>query len=661
MKLNPDILQTDKKVSDSLFFRIFIEMRNLLRRYFIIIMLIGIPQFLFGQSAFSLGTVSNFVLFTSNGAISNTGTSNVTGDIGSDIGTISGFGAPSVLIGTSYNADAVTNQAKTDLFIAYNQLISIPVTDATHAPAFGGSETLTPGVYTVAGAGSLAGTLTLDGLGDTNSVFIFRFGGAYAVGASSSVVLINDARSCNIFWVAEGAIAVGASSIMKGTLLANNAAASAASGCDIEGRLLSTTGAIAFGPAIIAKPVCGSSIPLPLAPPCCNPEFGSTIDFVVFTNNGAVTNTGASILTENIGTDFGGFTGFVPGNVTGTMFDDDATTDLAKTDLLALYNQLIVSPVTNASHTPAFGSGESLTSGVYYIDQAASLAGNLTLDAQMDTNSIFIFKIRGAFAVSAASNVILTNLASSCSVFWVSEGAISIGAGSVIKGTFLANNAALSMGAGGDLKGRLFSTKGAIAIDDLEADNTDPCHDPTFFSPLPVGLRSFVAECESQNIRLEWSTSTEINNDYYTIENSIDGVDWKIVSTVTGSGNSSVIRHYSFIDIQNGLELSYYRLKQTDFDGGYRYYPIIGAKKCMDDFTEVAIYPNPANKYLNIIIDFPEERVASMSIYNQFGKIIYYSNTYEPHIDFENIVNGIYIMKLELDSKSIFEKFVILN
>ncbi|MFB0925518.1 MAG: ice-binding family protein, partial [Vicingaceae bacterium] len=134
--------------------------------------------------------------------------------------------------------------------------MAIPATNSIHAPAFGSSETLTAGVYTVAGAGSLAGVLTLDGLGDTNAVFIFRFGGAFATGASSSVVLTNNARYCNVYWVAEGAVSLGASTIMKGTMLTNNAAVSAGASCNVVGRMLSTAGAVSFGPGTISHSNC---------------------------------------------------------------------------------------------------------------------------------------------------------------------------------------------------------------------------------------------------------------------------------------------------------------------------------------------------------------------------------------------------------------------
>ena len=152
-----------------------------------------------GQSI-SLGTIINFVMFTSNGALANTGVSTIVGDVGSDLGIISGFGSATVT-GTINNANVITAQAKIDLQNAYTQLISVPPTMTLHPPAFGAGEILNAGVYSILGAGSLGGNITLDGLGDTSAVFIFRFGGAYAIGAASTVILINGAKACHVYWV----------------------------------------------------------------------------------------------------------------------------------------------------------------------------------------------------------------------------------------------------------------------------------------------------------------------------------------------------------------------------------------------------------------------------------------------------------------------------
>jgi hypothetical protein len=417
---------------------------------------------IYGQTV-TLGSAANFVFFTSNGAVANTGTSNIIGDIGSDVGAISGFGTATVT-GSVYNANTVTAQAKIDLQIAYNQINSIPATVTSHAPAFGGGETITVGVYTTGGAGSLGGNLTLNGLGDTSAVFIFRFGGAFAVGAASKVILINGARACNVFWVAEGAISMAATTTMKGNLIANNAAVSMAASGDLEGRMFSTTGAISFGPSTAMKPSCGSSSIISTVILPTNINMGTAGSFVLFTSSGAVGNTGSSVLTGNVGSDLGAITGFGTSTVTGSFYNADATTHQAKIDLQAAYNQIISIPITNTIHAPAFGGGEILTKGVYYIGAAGSVGGNLTLDAQGDTSAVFIFRFNGAFSSSASTKVCLINRALPCKVFWVAEGAIAMAASTTMKGTLIANNAAVSMAAGGYLQGRLLSTAGAVTF-----------------------------------------------------------------------------------------------------------------------------------------------------------------------------------------------------
>ena len=191
-----------------------------------------------------------------------------------------------------------TGQGVTDLQAAYNAIMAIPATNTTHAAVFG-SETLTPGVYTIPAAGSVAGILTLDGGGDTNAVFIIRAGGAFNTGANTTVTLTNGARANNVFWVAEGALGLGASTIMKGTLISHNAAVSAAAGSNVEGRMLTTAGAIGFGPGTIAIPTKPSYINL-----------GIIETFAIFTTAGAVGNTGPSFITGNVGSNAGAITGF---------------------------------------------------------------------------------------------------------------------------------------------------------------------------------------------------------------------------------------------------------------------------------------------------------------------------------------------------------------
>src|SRR5580698_1523269 len=133
------------------------------------------PLLNFGQAP-NLGTAANFVLFTTTGAVGSTGISNITGNVGSGAGAITGFGG---LNGLIYNADAVTTQATTDLMVAYNQLNSA-VPTFFPGPVLGDGQVLTAGVYSLPAAASLDAVLTLDAGGDTNAVFIFQIGGAFS-------------------------------------------------------------------------------------------------------------------------------------------------------------------------------------------------------------------------------------------------------------------------------------------------------------------------------------------------------------------------------------------------------------------------------------------------------------------------------------------------
>ena len=155
-----------------------------------------------------------------------------------------------------------------------------------------------------------------------------------------------------------------------------------------------------------------------------------------------------------------------PTSILGTTTTTTTGFDTAQgvIDLEAAYKKLMAVPVTNATHTITFGSGETLLPGVYSTSAALSIAGVLTLDGGGDSNALFIFKSPAAINTGAGTSVVLKNGASACNIFWIAEGAAGLGAGTIMKGTLLAHGGAVAMGAGGDLEGHLFSTGGAIAF-----------------------------------------------------------------------------------------------------------------------------------------------------------------------------------------------------
>lgn len=111
-------------------------------------------------------------------------------------------------------------------------------------------------------------------------------------------------------------------------------------------------------------------------------------------------------------------------------------------------------------------------------------------------------------------------------------------------------------------------------------------------NPLPVELVSFNASAESNNVKLSWSTASEINSDYFDVESSSNGRDFTFVTRTTAAGNSSIVNNYAAYDLLNGRHSVYYRLKMTDRDGTYKYsdVKIIRSGKLITINT----FPNPA-------------------------------------------------------------------
>ena len=123
----------------------------------LIFCLAGIP-YVAAQSP-DLGTIANFALFTSGGALGNTAVSHINGDIGTHVGAITGFALPTVVNGSIEMANSITLQASIDLQAAYTQLFKTAATDSSHTPAFGSltGEILFAGVYSMSSSRVLSG------------------------------------------------------------------------------------------------------------------------------------------------------------------------------------------------------------------------------------------------------------------------------------------------------------------------------------------------------------------------------------------------------------------------------------------------------------------------------------------------------------------------
>lgn len=149
------------------------------------------------------------------------------------------------------------------------------------------------------------------------------------------------------------------------------------------------------------------------------------------------------------------------------------------------------------------------------------------------------------------------------------------------------------------------------------------CVPPT--TVLPVNLFSFNVECINNIAKIKWSTASETNSDYFTIEKSTDAIDWNVIKTVPAAGYSNTIMNYSYTDDDAADDKYYYRLKQTDFDGNFEYFEPI-AVSCDDENSNyVSLYPNPANNQVICSVYSSEETSLSVEIANYLGQKIYTS------------------------------------
>ncbi|HET6245880.1 MAG: T9SS type A sorting domain-containing protein [Bacteroidetes bacterium] len=139
---------------------------------------------------------------------------------------------------------------------------------------------------------------------------------------------------------------------------------------------------------------------------------------------------------------------------------------------------------------------------------------------------------------------------------------------------------------------------------------------------LPIELISFDANALENEIVLEWVTATEVNNDYFTIERSSNGVDFIEIDKVAGAGNSSVIKSYKYIDRPNSKGIFYYRLTQTDYDNTSIMTDIVAveAKKV---FGNNKIYPNPASGSINFIVEsMMDDPIGEVVVLDISGKVM---------------------------------------
>jgi len=435
------------------------QMKSKLKFIVMAFALLAFPKINFGQAP-PLGTAAKWALFSTTGAITNTGTgflTKVTGNVGSVAGAVTGFGNVDGVMTFAGHADNAACAA--DILLTYSFLDLAPTTNAPGI-LLGNGQILNAGVHTLPSASTMNGELILDAQGDPNAIFIFRIQGPFATNTNSRIKLVNGALACNVYWKVEGAVSMATGATMRGTIIANNAAITMNVGDTLEGRALAINGAILTSEILAYTPIgCGSAVNVgPVAP-----TFGASACYAILSSNGALANTPVSNITGDVGNAIGALGGWTGAEVTGALHPTgDGATMAAATDLGNVNSYLLALPFDiELLFPPLFGHNLVLTPHTYLLNSATTLTDTVYLNAQGDPDAVFVFQMFGAFDATANSRVVLMNGAQAKNVYWKINGAVDIGVNSIFNGTMIVDGAFL-LQPGVVINGRALTINGAI-------------------------------------------------------------------------------------------------------------------------------------------------------------------------------------------------------
>jgi photosystem II stability/assembly factor-like uncharacterized protein len=188
----------------------------------------------------------------------------------------------------------------------------------------------------------------------------------------------------------------------------------------------------------------------------------------------------------------------------------------------------------------------------------------------------------------------------------------------------------------------------------------------SFNTDLPVELISFTAEVFTNDVNLNWSTATEINNRGFEIQRKFGTNDYLSLSFIKGQGSSQKIQSYSYTDENLKSGKYSYRLKQIDFNGTFEYSKTIEVElKSPNKFDLRQNYPNPFNPQTIINYQLAKETKVTLKIFDALGKEVVVlvnevkpAGIYEVTFDSTNLPNGVYFYSLQAGNFSATKKLV---
>lgn len=175
---------------------------------------------------------------------------------------------------------------------------------------------------------------------------------------------------------------------------------------------------------------------------------------------------------------------------------------------------------------------------------------------------------------------------------------------------------------------------------------------------LPIELTYFVANCSRGNVEFTWQTASELNNDYFTIEYSLDAMEFEALATIAGAGTTTEEQNYQYTDFsapESGTV--YYRLKQTDYDGNYTYSDMVAVvfdkKQVIENPVNFVVYPNPASDYVTI----SGGEYQSVKFLSADGRVLKVEDAQNTH-SVANMPNGVIYLVISTENGEVSKTLV---
>lgn len=185
---------------------------------------------------------------------------------------------------------------------------------------------------------------------------------------------------------------------------------------------------------------------------------------------------------------------------------------------------------------------------------------------------------------------------------------------------------------------------------------------------LPISLTDFTAAQKEHTVVLSWTTASEINNDFFSVEKSLDGVHFQTFAVVKGNGNSTAALHYQAIDMHPFTGLNYYRLKQTDFDGNFSYSLVISCRTTGIGMMQIlSVNPNPVQSVLDITTDLSDEEELEIMLFTTKGQLVSQSNfvvdqdIQHVYLNVDDLHQGMYLLAIDCEYGSYTQKVIKTN